>query len=158
MGDNDYTDFEGSESQRKALEEMSQNLLTKLNLMVAEQEERAREFARSTHSLSALPQQVELPKLPKVQDAVVQKAQDVLVQKAQEAVARKVKEKAAGAVNVPPLVRETPPPVQERPQPRRSSAPTPARKPVAKEKDGSGMGMLVPVAIGIFLLIRSCSS
>lgn len=147
MGDNDYTDFEGSESQRKALEEMSQNLLTKLNLMVAEQEERAREFARSTHSLSALPQQVELPK---VQDAVVQKAQ--------EAVTRKVKEKAAGAVNVPPLVRETPPPVQERPQPRRSSAPTPARKPVAKEKDGSGMGMLVPVAIGIFLLIRSCSS
>lgn len=44
-------------SQRQALEEMSQQLLAKLNEMVKEQEVRAREFAERVHSVSSLPQQ-----------------------------------------------------------------------------------------------------
>ena len=41
--------------QRQALETMSQNLIEKLNAMVAEQEQRARDFAAHQHSLSSLP-------------------------------------------------------------------------------------------------------
>ena len=43
--------------QRRALEEMSRQLLDKLNEMVTEQEARAREFAERVHSVSSLPQQ-----------------------------------------------------------------------------------------------------
>lgn len=46
-----------TEPQRKALEAMSEDLVRKLNLMVAEQEARAREFANHQHSLSSLPEQ-----------------------------------------------------------------------------------------------------
>ena len=44
-----------TEPQRRALEAMSADLVRKLNLMVAEQEARARDFAAHQHSLSALP-------------------------------------------------------------------------------------------------------
>ena len=44
-------------SQRRALEEMSQHLLDKLNVMVVEQETRAKEFAQRVQSVSPLPQQ-----------------------------------------------------------------------------------------------------
>lgn len=44
-------------SQRKALEEMSQHLLDKLDVMVVEQETRAKEFAQRVQSVSSLPQQ-----------------------------------------------------------------------------------------------------
>lgn len=46
-----------TEPQRRALEAMSEDLVRKLNLMVAEQEARAREFANHQHSLSSLPEQ-----------------------------------------------------------------------------------------------------
>ena len=46
-----------TEPQRKALESMSEALVHKLNMMVAEQEARAREFANQQHSLSSLPTQ-----------------------------------------------------------------------------------------------------
>ncbi len=48
-----------TEPQRQALDTMSQELVNKLNVMVAEQEQRAREFAARQHSLSSLPQQTE---------------------------------------------------------------------------------------------------
>lgn len=44
-----------TEPQRLALEAMSNDLVRKLNAMVAEQEQRAREFAAQQHSLSSLP-------------------------------------------------------------------------------------------------------
>lgn len=46
-----------TEPQRIALEAMSRDLVQKLNVMVAEQEARAREFAAQQHSLSATPAQ-----------------------------------------------------------------------------------------------------
>ena len=46
-----------TEPQRQALEAMSEELVRKLNIMVAEQEARAREFAKHQHSLSSLPAQ-----------------------------------------------------------------------------------------------------
>lgn len=57
-----HGDEVSTEPQRQALEAMSQDLVAKLNAMVAEQERRAHEFARQQHSLSALPTQT-LPEL-----------------------------------------------------------------------------------------------
>lgn len=51
------TEHVTTEPQRLALEAMSQDLVKKLNCMVAEQEARAREFAAHQHSLSSLPVQ-----------------------------------------------------------------------------------------------------
>ena len=48
-----------TEPQRRALEAMSADLVRKLNLMVAEQEARARDFAAHQHSLSSLPIQTQ---------------------------------------------------------------------------------------------------
>ncbi len=60
-----------TEPQRLALEAMSHDLVVKLNMMVAEQEQRAHDFAAHQHSLSSLPAQmtpeltqVEMPKMP----------------------------------------------------------------------------------------------
>lgn len=44
-----------TEPQRRALDAMSDDLVRKLHAMVAEQEQRAREFAAHQHSLSSLP-------------------------------------------------------------------------------------------------------
>ncbi|MBE6418636.1 MAG: hypothetical protein E7031_00735 [Akkermansiaceae bacterium] len=67
-----------TEPQRQALEAMSEELVRKLNLMVAEQNARAQEFANQQHSLSALPvqqpQQVKTPNFvqhqPKVESCI----------------------------------------------------------------------------------------
>ena len=57
-----------TEPQRLALEAMSQDLVLKLNAMVAEQERRAQEFAAQQHSLSSLPSfsvpEIKPPTLP----------------------------------------------------------------------------------------------
>lgn len=50
-----------TEPQRRALDEMSRELLDKLNSMVAAQNARAEEFARTQHSLSARPMVFNLP-------------------------------------------------------------------------------------------------
>lgn len=59
-----------TEPQRRALEAMSQDLVAKLNAMVAEQERRAQDFARQQHSLSSLPSQtlpeISAPALPEI--------------------------------------------------------------------------------------------
>ncbi len=67
-GFNEYgeTDLErvSTEPQRRALDAMSEDLVRKLNAMVAEQEARARDFAAHQHSLSSLPQlNQELPQV-----------------------------------------------------------------------------------------------
>lgn len=66
-----------TEPQRLALEAMSRDLVEKLNAMVAEQEQRAQDFAAHQHSLSSLPAQMtpeltrlempEAPSLTKIQ-------------------------------------------------------------------------------------------
>ncbi len=50
-----------TEPQRKALDEMSQNLVEKLNEMVREQNERVERFAAIQHSRSATPAQMAAP-------------------------------------------------------------------------------------------------
>ena len=63
-----HGDEVSTEPQRQALEAMSRDLVNKLNAMVAEQEQRAQEFARQQHSLSSLPTQtlpeISIPTLP----------------------------------------------------------------------------------------------
>lgn len=49
-----------TEPQRQALDEMSRELLRKLNAMVEEQNERARQFANTEHSLSSTPMEFNL--------------------------------------------------------------------------------------------------
>lgn len=63
----DGEDVEGRlASQRQALEKMSQDLLAKMEVMVAEQEERVRDFAQRVHTVSSLQPRAE--KLPRSED------------------------------------------------------------------------------------------
>ena len=70
-----HGDEVSTEPQRLALEAMSRDLVNKLNAMVAEQEQRAQEFARQQHSLSSLPTQtlpeISIPTLPEVNPTAV---------------------------------------------------------------------------------------
>ncbi len=68
-----HGDEVSTEPQRLALEAMSRDLVEKLNAMVAEQEQRARDFAAHQHSLSSLPAQmtpeltrIEMPEAPSI--------------------------------------------------------------------------------------------
>lgn len=88
-----------TEPQRLALEAMSRDLVEKLNTMVAEQEQRARDFAAHQHSLSSLPAQmtpeltrIEMPEAPSIPE----------VQPEAPTATRGVKARM-GAQQVPPL-------------------------------------------------------
>lgn len=71
-----HGDEVSTEPQRLALEAMSRDLVNKLNAMVAEQEQRAYEFAQHQHSLSSLPSQtlpeITMPTLPETAPAPVE--------------------------------------------------------------------------------------
>lgn len=60
-----------TESQRQALDEMSRDLLRKLDAMVEEQNERARQFANTEHSLSSTPMEfnITLPESPSISNS-----------------------------------------------------------------------------------------
>lgn len=66
-----------TEPQRQALDEMSHDLLRKLNAMVEEQNERARQFANTEHSLSSTPMEfnITLPESPGISTASLIPAQ-----------------------------------------------------------------------------------
>lgn len=73
LNDIPHGDEVTTEPQRLALEAMSRDLVEKLNTMVAEQEQRARDFAAHQHSLSSLPAQMtpeltrlEMPEAPSI--------------------------------------------------------------------------------------------
>ena len=144
MSEEEKAEFADAEQQRKALEEMSQRLLDKLDAMVAEQEARAKEFAERSHSLSSLPQGISLPELPSVpQQSVPTPAPAV-----QALPPAQPKQKSV-----------TPPPAA--PQQKAASAPPPVHRPVPKAEapsEGSiSVGTLVLIGAGVFLLLRSCS-
>lgn len=154
MSEDSETDFEGTEAQRKALEEMSQQLLDRLNSMVDQQEARAREFAERTHSLSSLPEQVQLPSTPDIgspqEPSIAPPAPAPAAKKAQHVPpppqARRVDTAPRAAAPAEPA------------QPR--VVKTPKRPAAAKnqEEDSKvGLGTLVTIGGIIFVLLRSCS-
>ena len=140
-----------TEPQRRALEDMSADLVRKLNQMVAEQEARARDFAAHQHSLSALPTQVP----PQVKPFEPQQK----------------KRKYAQNVPQPPVVSQpaytpeptyTPdytdylPPVPKS-TPARHKTPT-VIKGKKKDEEGIGSTAVIIILIVLFLLIsKSCS-
>lgn len=149
------TEHVTTEPQRLALEAMSQDLVKKLNCMVAEQETRAREFAAHQHSLSSLPVQT-----PPVATAPTH---------------HKPKQKHYHRQTPPPAY--TPPTYTQTDQtpepiytdtylpPVPSAAPTPRKKAPTviggrkkKEEEGIGVGTIITVIFIVFILMsRGCS-
>lgn len=142
-------ELDGMDQQRRALEEMSQNLLDKLNAMVKEQEQRAREFAERTHSLSSLPEAYR-EQMPSLRDV------EPLVRNVREGVTEKVRKDLP---EVPPLVRravqmEKPAKVVQRAVKtvmEGRSAPKPAKD------DSKNVGCFIIAVFVLFVIIRSCS-
>ena len=132
-----------TEAQRQALEEMSNELVRKLNLMIQEQEQRAREFAATHHSTLPTP------------------AAPVLNIPAPEPVAKAPAPATvyAPAPPPPPGSRREQHPSPKREQPTRCSAPSPgAKKTKPQEEEGNiGMGIVIFSLVGIIMLIRSCT-
>ena len=152
-----------TESQRVALEEMSQALLDRLNAMVAEQEKRAAEFAERTHSLSALPQGTPLPQ-------VVPVAVEPIARPASPLPSMPPLQPEHRAADTPSAARSVPPPPAAKPKaepaPRQQWAPAPQQsRPKAprggqrqEEKSSLGSGVVVFVLVVIYFLIRACSN
>lgn len=158
MADDEQVDLDRTEPQRRALEEMSQALLERLNVMVREQEERAQDFAQRTHSLSALP---EVPVPPEVPYERVEAEPEVKYEQvAAEPEVREPRKKAAhAAVQVPPLVRKMVAPEKEKPAYREPAPAAPRRvvQPKKKEEEGSvGAGVIVTIIGVLIVLLRSC--
>lgn len=97
-----------TEPQRQALEAMSQDLVAKLNAMVAEQEQRAHEFALQQHSLSSLPTQtlpeISAPALPEISSVPpIQPSETSVQQQAQGVYGRLYRQEAPSNTNGPDL-------------------------------------------------------
>lgn len=143
MEEGDETD--GLESQRQVLADMSQTLLGRLNAMVAEQEQRAREFAARAHSLSSLPEIIEQVKAEPA-DAAPQEADRVLAQ------APPLVRAADRQTEKPAVKRECPAP------PRRAERKAVAKAEPTDTPEGSiGVGKLIFIGAVIYMLLRSCS-
>lgn len=143
------------EPQRQALEDMSQQLLVRLNRMVQEQEQRASEFATRTHSLSSLPGDIELPKPPTLPEVAPQAA----------ATAAQTQKKS---VAPPPGVRrdsQSPAPSAPARESTYSQRPAPRRSvdSYQNKRDGKDEEKGIPlwITIGgwglVVLLMRACS-
>lgn len=143
-----------TEPQRLALEAMSEQLLERLDAMVAEQEKRAAEFAQRTPSLSPLPEVVQ----PQEMTPPVQVAPPVTPTEVQVA-------KPKRGVPPPPAMRRSvtapEPEVREQRAPAEPQRHMPVRrKPAAKgenEQSGVGAVSIICVVIGILFLLRTCN-
>ena len=125
-----------TDAQRQALEAMSANLISRLNIMISEQERRAQAFAALTHSTQAIPKAA-------TQQSFVQPE-----------------------VNTPqPKQTTAPPPPAQKPVWETEIKPNPvprivkpAKKQQTKEEESNvGMGMIIFALVGILMLLRSCS-
>lgn len=145
--------FEVLDAQRKALEEMSDALVAKLFVMVKEQDERAREFAERTHSLSSLPQEIR----ERGEKVVVAAPNDVKTIGGEEKV-RTGEATAARKVQVPlPVTRRFEPPPDE-------VAYHPVRQEPSTEKTQEKKGneitsgkLLVVLCILFVIILRACT-
>ena len=135
-------DHVSTEAQRQALENMSNELIRKLNLMIQEQEQRVQEFARTHHSQLSTPAVPSLPQIRPLEPAPA------------PAPARKV-------TPPPPATRKIQPAIEDW-EIRTPFSATTVRKPVRKtekapEENNIGVGIVVFSIIGIIMLVRSCT-
>ena len=142
-----------TEPQRIALERMSAELVHKLNVMIAEQEERVRIFAEQPQS--PLPQHPAPETLPEPPAYTAPPASPQPEHKKP----LMAKFKAIARRNAPPLVTESPlTREQELPNPRPIPVLTTPRKPAESKEEGSiGVGTIVTGIVIILLLLRACS-
>ncbi len=169
-----------TEPQKQALEAMSNELVQKLNAMVAEQERRAHDFAAQQHSLSSLPTytmpEVTAPQLPEVPvpaepqptsyrpEAPTPQPQQPTYQAPLPPGAGARRKAAPPAPNLP----QVPPPADSNKPPQTyfntnswGTLPTPPRKAPtiirdtqSEQKEGSiGAGTIATILIIIFILI-----
>lgn len=141
-----------TEPQRLALERMSAELIHNLNVMIAEQEERARIFAEQHHSASPLPQHPAPEKLPEPPPASV-------MQEPESAKPLIAKFKSIARRNVPPLVTTSPnEQPEQQPQPRPFTVlKAPKKTAEGKEESSIGVGTIVTFIVIILFLLRACS-
>ncbi len=158
-----------TEPQRRALDEMSRQLVERLNAMVHEQNERAEHFAATQHSLSALPnQQIELPGVPGL-DLPETAIPDF-------APAPEYSPKPAPLPTVPPAQKgkkehKAPPPLTtQRKEPqeffnkplrerkKQDRKPVPALPDGQKsEESGCGSGTVITLIIIVLIILRACT-
>ena len=144
-----------TEPQRIALERMSAELVHKLNVMIAEQEERVRIFAEQHHSQSPLPQHPAPEMLPEPTASL--RSQESPQQQPKKPLVAKFK--ALTRRTVPPLVTDSPLDREpELPNPRPIPALTAPRKSESNKEEGSiGVGTIVTLIVIILFLLRACS-
>ncbi len=156
--DQQQTPEVSTEPQRQALDEISRQLVEKLNTMVREQNERAERFAATQHSLSSLP-------------ATPQPEQDD--ESPAQAAPPPQPAKKARPLPPPPMHRAgTPsaPEAEERPLPPQPKSlweqnrpewlpkqPAASKEPRKAEENGCGSGTVITLIIIILIIIRSCS-
>lgn len=148
-----------TEPQRLALEAMSQELVQKLNIMVAEQEKRAREFSSMQHSLSSLPTVVQTPQV----DNTPVTPQATPYKHSRKAKPQKVYQHAVPPAPYPPI--PSTPELPEIPQYFNVNYPTPEqtkqtrRTPVVikgsenKKEEGIGVGTIVTILVVLFIIL-----
>ncbi len=146
-----------TEPQRKALESMSEALVHKLNMMVVEQEARAREFANQQHSLSSLPTQHQ-PQLqtniPKPYNNKQQAAYTPPLSKQQPEFPRYSTTQHAEAPREPQFS-----PTQHKDhRPRRQKQPTVIRQKENQPEEGISATAIIVILLILFsILSRTCS-
>ena len=146
-----------TEPQRKALEEMSQQLLERLNAMVAEQEQRANEFAARPHSLSSLPSGIELPKLEPLPQPQPQ-GLPTGSQSPHPQPAPASRPSVAPPPGARSRVEVESAAAARTPEPAPKPAAAPVRRPKKKEEEkGSSVWVTIITWAAVILILRACS-
>ncbi len=157
-----------TEPQRQALDEMSRQLMERLNIMVEEQHERARAFAATQHSLSHLPGQTNSsPELPPPPAPLPTNVPGFSLPQVPASPAPRAKRKKNPPVLPPHPARPKVPQEFDTPAPAEEAGradwlrklPGAAKAAAKKEGEESGCGTfptIVAIAI-IVILLRACS-
>lgn len=141
-----------TEPQRQALEKMSQDLITKLNIMVAEQNERARLFAEQQHSLSSLPTSVPVATSSHPQPLPQRTQLPHPIRPQLPTYTPSMHTTAPKPLFTPSYTPEVKTPKQpSRPQPK---APRPAKE--TKSEEGIGPFGILGILFIVFMLLRGC--
>lgn len=168
-----------TEAQRQALDAMSDDLVRKLNAMIAEQDARVQEFAKLTHSLSAqpeIPQSLQVPLAPQpISTAPVEVMEPSaplprVPQQPQRQQATRVPQPPRPPQQAPRTPADAVQQAMEKMRetveknlpavPKSSPAPkrTPKQAPATKEKKKEGCsGHVIFIIIVIVIILRACS-
>ncbi len=139
-----------TEPQRLALEAMSHELVEKLNIMVAEQEKRAREFTNLKHSLSALPSAPELPQTSQTPEPPRNTAPKHKLPPVPRPLPEQPVYTPKEESPLPPI-----PPYHSAPSEERSHRrkPTVIKGTESQKEEGIGIGTIITVLIIVFMLV-----